>query len=244
MLRRTLPLSLTSALVFALASAEAGAAITLDFNSLPSTQGWIYNGQYTSAPNESDVFSVSGGVLYQNSLGVTSSAPSSNRYNLFNALTPGQDYMLEVKAQLDVEQYYDTNNHWAFGAGFFDGTGHAYGFSLGNAGVLTDWAYYTGVDTHVAHTYRLVSDASTGTAKLWIDGTFIGGGSVGNYGSCTPLGSYCNSVYLGDGTSGPNASGAYYSFNMAPVPEPETYALMLAGLGLVGFASRRRLGGK
>ncbi len=29
------------------------------------------------------------------------------------------------------------------------------------------------------------------------------------------------------------------SFTLAPVPEPETYALMLAGLGLVGFAARR-----
>lgn len=29
-------------------------------------------------------------------------------------------------------------------------------------------------------------------------------------------------------------------FNAAPVPEPETYALMLAGLGLVGYAARRR----
>jgi hypothetical protein len=26
----------------------------------------------------------------------------------------------------------------------------------------------------------------------------------------------------------------------APVPEPETYAMMLAGLGLLGFAARRR----
>lgn len=29
-------------------------------------------------------------------------------------------------------------------------------------------------------------------------------------------------------------------YTAAPVPEPETYALMLAGLGLVGFAVRRR----
>ena len=28
--------------------------------------------------------------------------------------------------------------------------------------------------------------------------------------------------------------------NVAPVPEPETYALLLAGLGAVGFISRRR----
>jgi hypothetical protein len=31
-----------------------------------------------------------------------------------------------------------------------------------------------------------------------------------------------------------------YSFNVAPVPEPESYALLLAGLGLLGFMARRR----
>jgi uncharacterized membrane protein len=43
------------------------------------------------------------------------------------------------------------------------------------------------------------------------------------------------------------AIGAYHGtpmegrlFILTPVPEPETYALMLAGLGLVGFAARRR----
>ena len=35
--------------------------------------------------------------------------------------------------------------------------------------------------------------------------------------------------------------GAFSSATIAsPVPEPETYALMLAGLGLVGWAARRR----
>lgn len=33
-----------------------------------------------------------------------------------------------------------------------------------------------------------------------------------------------------------------FDFTATPVPEPETYALMLAGLGLVGFMARRRQG--
>ena len=40
-----------------------------------------------------------------------------------------------------------------------------------------------------------------------------------------------------------NANGSFggtYGFAMSLVPEPETYAMLLAGLGLVGFAARRR----
>jgi hypothetical protein len=38
-----------------------------------------------------------------------------------------------------------------------------------------------------------------------------------------------------------NTSGSYGGAMMlAPVPEPETYGMMLAGLGLVGFMARRR----
>ena len=36
------------------------------------------------------------------------------------------------------------------------------------------------------------------------------------------------------------ASGAGVELFLAPVPEPETYALMLAGLGALGFVARRR----
>jgi hypothetical protein len=33
---------------------------------------------------------------------------------------------------------------------------------------------------------------------------------------------------------------AAVNFNTAPIPEPETYAMMLAGLGMMGFVARRR----
>jgi hypothetical protein len=44
-----------------------------------------------------------------------------------------------------------------------------------------------------------------------------------------------------NGTSGANASYAG-TINVLPVPEPETYALMLAGVGVIGFMARRRKG--
>lgn len=37
-----------------------------------------------------------------------------------------------------------------------------------------------------------------------------------------------------------DASLATYTLTLAPVPEPESWALMLAGLGLMGFIARRR----
>jgi hypothetical protein len=33
--------------------------------------------------------------------------------------------------------------------------------------------------------------------------------------------------------------GASYFSNVNPIPEPETYAMLLAGLGLVGFIAHR-----
>jgi hypothetical protein len=46
-----------------------------------------------------------------------------------------------------------------------------------------------------------------------------------------------------NGVSGPNfqfQADANTSFQVSAVPEPETYALMLGGLGLIGFVARRR----
>lgn len=39
-------------------------------------------------------------------------------------------------------------------------------------------------------------------------------------------------------------SGGGFHFSAAPIPEPETHALMLLGLGAVGWAARRRNGAR
>ena len=42
------------------------------------------------------------------------------------------------------------------------------------------------------------------------------------------------------GNSHGGSYGGTFNLNLAPVPEPETYGMLLAGLGILGFLARRR----
>jgi hypothetical protein len=96
-------------------------------------------------------------------------------------------------------------------------------------------------------------EIDNGTLSLWSDpeGDGAGGGDVQlgtvAYGDANGVlsvnnveaGAYYWAV-AGDavGTQG----GVYlYSANTVPIPEPETYAMMLAGLGMLGFMGKRRM---
>lgn len=70
------------------------------------------------------------------------------------------------------------------------------------------------------------------TAGVTVTTQVLAGGSV------LPPGVYQLKV-TGTGISGSSAS---YGGNIVatPVPEPETYAMLMAGLGVVGFVARRR----
>ncbi len=47
-------------------------------------------------------------------------------------------------------------------------------------------------------------------------------------------------LYYFDSNNGDNTGSILADVNVTAVPEPETYAMMLAGLGLIGFSTRRR----
>lgn len=110
--------------------------------------------------------------------------------------------------------------------------------------VSTDGFYW-----NTTHTDPMPSSASTfvwggtnyGDKKLEGYKTAIGGYDTISLSSATPTKFWVSLVL--DTKSEPNTDTAhpsYGSFHVSVVPEPETYAMLLAGLGLIGFTARRR----
>jgi len=96
-------------------------------------------------------------------------------------------------------------------------------------------------------------EINNGTLSLFSDPDGDGAAGVNvqlatiGYGDSTGVLSYNNAAVgsyywavAGDAV-GSNGGVYLYSANTAVVPEPETYAMLLAGLGLIGFIGRRRI---
>jgi hypothetical protein len=112
------------------------------------------------------------------------------------------------------------------------------------AGLSSYFGYYGGSPDSYNHVDFFNGDVNVGS----FDGVTLasiasvaanGDQTVGSYWNFAAASSsdYFNKVVF---TSGENAFETDNHAVLAAVPEPETYALMLAGLGLIGFASRRR----
>ena len=100
--------------------------------------------------------------------------------------------------------------------------------------------------------WEIVNEKSTNSYNLTTGDLTITSGSAGfataqtwlgllNTDSSNPL--YTVSFWnVNDVGGAPKALGAQDVAVFAPIPEPETYAMLLAGLGLMGFIARRRRG--
>lgn len=99
-------------------------------------------------------------------------------------------------------------------------------------------------------------NSSTGfdiTSVTWVGGPFVfnnvdtalGGSLFQQYTAAVVPALLAPGTYSIKVTGTALSAGSSYTGNvtLAPVPEPETYALMLAGLTAIGYVARRRKGG-
>jgi PEP-CTERM motif len=220
------------------ASSAAAEIITLDFNSLPSAQGWTYiaDGDGASVP-ESGVFSVSGGQLNQNSLGIGMTVGGGNLYQRSVTLAPTQNWSMTLVARVNAFESV-LAPAYPFGLYLGGGNGLAVGFGSDNIQVLGDMgiALYSlpgGFDSGAFNSYRL-SVTGGGLQSFSINGTSV-------FSNIAFLGGNPTFIGFGDGTgfANVNADIRALEFNSGAVPEPASWALMIAGFGLVGSAMRR-----
>lgn len=100
-----------------------------------------------------------------------------------------------------------------------------------------------------ASPYGCAPNGAHGGTQFWCDGSVEGYDGLFQTVATTIGATYTVSFWLGDNAGVPPTVPEIDMLGYAqdglpvgtiPVPEPETYALMLAGLGALGFAARRR----
>lgn len=113
-------------------------------------------------------------------------------------------------------------NFFPGGAPFFSDT---FTFTLASAQTISGVTGFVGFAGFGMQLVDGSGDEIAGTVDL-TPGTFSYSLAAGSYGL----------NFVGFGAD----PGAVYGGNITAVPEPETYALMLAGLGIIGFIGARR----
>ncbi len=211
--------------------------VTLDFNSLPSAQGWTYVALGNMVP-ETRIFSVDGVALHQNSMGVGFAGEGGNQYNRYDVVDPSLPFTVTLRARVLEEEF--VSFRFGFSFGVFTGTEQfAIGLGLGiiqgthGPGHLT---LSTTIDTTQFHEYRMEGTPGIGY-DFFVDDMFVGS-------ALTRLEPFRNSLLLGDNTGGANARAEVtsYRFEQPPgIPEPTTLTLLGVGLaGLVVLLRRQR----
>lgn len=221
---------LAFALLLGAGLSASATTITLNFNTLPSTQGWTYD---SSGIAEGSVFSVNGSTLTQNTIGDGYGAYAD--YQMAGQLDPTKPFSIDVTVRILGEEF---GTPGAFG---FAGLGTNL-YSLVFVGesavrVLVPGSAYQQIpiDGTLFHDYLFRVNPGAGTWILDIDGVFAMTGPL------ETSFNLANHIYFGDPSTGQNGDAeiAKYVFTQnSTVPEPTS--LSLIGIGLIGVVRRLR----
>lgn len=118
-------------------------------------------------------------------------------------------------------------------ANLVDGTGT---LDLGGNTITADFPGGVGFSSGSFNGFRITDINNTiaaFTSFSIVDSSTLAGGGI-------TLSFDSNNLYVNWQSANFNPGKVVFAVNAAPVPEPETYASLLAGLGLLGAISRRR----
>jgi hypothetical protein len=136
-------------------------------------------------------------------------------------------------------------------SGSFIGQTYSGTFSFDDAGLVgagNEWLAVNSLSMNLNSANYTLADAAAATEAAYFDGSFVGL----SYSNATgdPLFSLVagntalSEAFIAyDPAAGFSGTGNI-AFTAAPIPEPETYGMLLAGLGLIGLAARRRRAAK
>ena len=216
-------------------AAEA-VTITLGFDDLPSAQGWTYRAFNNTLP-ETQVFSVDGTTLFQDTLG-SGLEVGSNSYERDGAVDPTSPFAISVTARVvetEENEVVSPLNGCGFCFGVVAGGGFR-GIGLGADPNLVELTYPGGeldivdvYDTTQFHDFRMRFVPGV-QIDFFIDDVLV---HTGPGIPATPA-----TLVFGDRSGGANASAemTFYQF----VPEPTTALLLACGLTGLAAAGRRR----
>jgi hypothetical protein len=210
-----------------------GGSVSLNFDSLPSAQGWSYGGNF----GENHFFSIVDGMLHQDTVTGATDGYGGGGYNYTGTeLVADGSFDIQVRARVTAYDMFD------YGHGIYNGAGFGVAFIGPTCTALlyisdtccqagtNNPAFYTG-DNTVYHDYRM-TDNLNGTYTVYRDSVVIGILPIiyGATGYSMPY------LLLGDMTNGANAIADITAFSYTSIPEPG----MMLLLGLGGMLVRRR----
>ena len=204
------------------ALSASAASFAFEFNNdgvLPSAQGAPYVGTVA----ESSAYSVSGGLLHQNTTQFGGGARAS--YELGAIFDPAFDFSLTWSTRILTSQF-------PIGTSVgFAGGGRQYEFGLINGGLttFTGGSYQTVVPmdtTDALHTYRLLGTAASPSYQLFVDDVLRYTG--------TARSTAASFFQFGDATTtGGNGTADWDFVRFVNVPEPSAAFLGALGIGAV-----------
>ena len=207
--------------------------VSLGFASLPSAQGWTYNA-VSSGRSESQVFSVDGTTLFQDSITGQTAIASGQGGNWYerdnNSFDHNIAWVVELTAKVTADDIA------SFNYGFYTSIhidGHRWSFGLSTTKVqFDDVGTPVAITGNVFHDYRLEGDPVANTWRFLVDGSLFANGTLAAAGD--------NLLALGDGTNGANerAQVTFYHAYQVTVPEPASLGAL--GLGALAFIYGRK----